>query len=56
MYAAEAAQFPDSMSVTDVNGVPALATRQDSDQYGTDFGAIEFVVGGTASQSWGTMT
>ena len=47
MYAAEAAQFPDSMSVTDVNGVPALATRQDSDQYGTNFGAIEFVVGGT---------
>jgi hypothetical protein len=47
MYKTEASQSPDSMSVTDLSGVPALATRQNSDQPGTNFGSIEFVTGGT---------
>ncbi|HEX4325044.1 MAG TPA: hypothetical protein VHZ77_10490 [Gaiellaceae bacterium] len=47
MYQTEASQEPDSMSVIDLNGVPALATKQDSDQTGQNFGAIEFVVNGT---------
>ena len=46
-YQAEADQFPNLMSVTSLNGVPALATKQDADQLGTNFGAIEFVSGGT---------
>jgi hypothetical protein len=47
MYQTEASQEPDSMSAIDLNGVPALATKQDSDQTGQNFGAIEFVVNGT---------
>lgn len=47
MYQAEAKQFPNLMSVTDLNGVPALVTTQNSDQTGANFGAIEFVVSGT---------
>ncbi|HEX4325045.1 MAG TPA: hypothetical protein VHZ77_10495 [Gaiellaceae bacterium] len=47
MYQTEASQNPDSMSVIDLNGVPALATQQNSDQLGTNFGSIEFVKGGT---------
>jgi hypothetical protein len=30
-----------------LDGVPALATKEDSDQTGQNFGAIEFVVNGT---------
>jgi len=47
MYATEARQSPDSMSVIDLNGVPALATRQNSDQLHQNFGAISFVENGT---------
>jgi hypothetical protein len=47
MYQTEAQQQPDSMSAIDLNGVPALATQQNSDQLGTNFGSIEFVKGGT---------
>jgi hypothetical protein len=47
MYQTEARQQPDSMSAIDLNGVPALATQQNSDQLGTNFGSIEFVKGGT---------
>ena len=47
MYQTEASQEPDSMSAIDLNGVPALATKQDSDQTGQNFGAIEFVVNDT---------
>ena len=47
MYQTEASQNPDLMSTIDLSGVPALATTQDSDQTGQNFGAIEFVVNGT---------
>lgn len=47
MYQTEASQSPDSMSAIDLNGVPALATQQNSDQLGTNFGSVEFVKGGT---------
>jgi hypothetical protein len=47
MYQTEANQNPDSMSATDLGGVPALVTQQNSDQPGTNFGSIEFVIGGT---------
>jgi hypothetical protein len=47
MYQTEASQNPDSMSTTDLSGVPALVTQPNSDQSGTNFGSIEFVVGGT---------
>jgi len=47
MYQTEATQHPSIFSVIDLDGVPALATRQNADQFGQNFGAIEFVVGGT---------
>jgi hypothetical protein len=47
MYQAEASQEPSVESAITLNGVPALATKQDSDQTGQNFGAIEFVVNGT---------
>jgi len=47
MYETEAKQSPDSMSVIDLDGVPALATLQNSDQLHQNFGAIEFVENGT---------
>lgn len=47
MYQTEASQEPNMESAIDLNGVPALATKQDSDQTGQNFGAIEFVVNGT---------
>jgi hypothetical protein len=47
MYQTEANQQPNSETVIDLGGVPALATRQDSDQTGQNFGSVEFVVKGT---------
>jgi hypothetical protein len=46
-YQSQASAFPNSMSVTDVDGVPALATKEDSDEIGTNFGAVDFVAGDT---------
>ena len=47
IYQTLAQEHPNSFSDTDLNGVPGLAIRQNSDQTGANFGAIEFVVGGT---------
>jgi hypothetical protein len=47
MYRTEATQHPSIFSAIDLDGVPALATRQNADQFGQNFGAIEFVVRGT---------
>ncbi len=47
MYQTEASQDPDSESAIQLNGTPALATAQNSDQTGQNFGAIEFVANGT---------
>jgi hypothetical protein len=47
MYQTEATQHPNSKDVVHLNAVSALATQQDSDQLGTGFGSVEFVMGGT---------
>lgn len=47
MYATEAKQSPHSMSTISLDGVPALATAQNSDQLHQNFGSIEFVIDGT---------
>lgn len=46
LYESEAKSNPGT-SVTDLNGVPALATEQNSDQTEANFGSIEFVAHGT---------
>ena len=47
MYRTFAAQEPDLYSVIDLDGVPAMAVRQNADQTCQNFGAIEFAVRGT---------
>ena len=47
MYQTEASQTPNAKQAIDLNGVPALYTVQDSDQFRQNFGAIEFVSNGT---------
>lgn len=46
LYRDEAKSQPGT-SVIDLNGIPGLATAQNSDQTGQNFGAVEFVVDGT---------
>lgn len=47
IYQSLAQEHSSLMSVTDLSGVPALVVAQNSDQTGTNFGAVEFVSGGT---------
>jgi hypothetical protein len=47
LYQAMANEEPNSISVTSVNGIPAMAIKQNSDTTGTNLGSIEFVSGGT---------
>lgn len=47
LYQAMANEEPNSISVTDVNGVPALAIKQNSDTTGANLGSVDFVSGDT---------
>ncbi len=47
IYQTLAEDHPKMFRVVDLNGVPALATLQNSDQSQTNFGSVEFVVGDT---------
>ncbi len=53
MYETEAKQQPNLLSTINLNGVPALATAQNSDQFHQNFGAIEFVENGTVVRVMG---
>lgn len=53
MYETLANEHSDSMRTIDLNGVPALAIAQNSDQLHHNFGAIEFVENGTVIRVMG---
>jgi len=46
-YQGYARAHPDAADVIDLNSVPALAIKQNSDDLGSNFGSIEFVAAGT---------
>lgn len=47
IYPTLAQEHPNFMSVTDLNGVPALEVAQNSNQSAADLSSVEFVAGGT---------